>query len=119
MARYCIKSPEVNAIKRLFKKLDYFEINTPEIKGKLKIVGYRKYKWDCEVDVEFKGKARMRCGRNTPEFFDSSILKRPRVSKVKVNRIIRRYIQTTIDNKMKYVCDSVRLYSCIKKLTWK
>lgn len=118
MPRYCIKSSEVTAVKKLFKKLDYFEINTPNITGKVRIVGYRKYNYDCEIDIEFKGKAQFRCGTQSAMFYDSTVLKKPRVSKIKVNRILRKYLLHSLDIKLRYVGCEIRYLGCIKKLTW-
>lgn len=117
MARYCIKSKEVSALKKLLKNFGTINVDNSEISGKLVVKNFRKYSYGAEVDVIFEGKAYFRYNRK-PQFYSSSILKE-RVSKIKVRRILRKYLIKELKLRMTFFGLDLRCHSDIKNLTWK
>lgn len=117
MARYCIKSKEVSATKKLLKNFGTINVDNSQISGKLIVKNFRKYNYGAEVDVIFVGKAFFRYNKK-PQFYSSSILKQ-RVSKIKVRKILRKYLLKELQMRMSFFGLDLRLYSDIKNLTWK
>ena len=118
MSRYCIKSDYVKAAKKTLQKLGKVRIVTKDLDGYFTIVGLRKYNHSVEVDVEFTGTATFMINRKR-EVCESSMLKRPRVSKVRVNRILRKYLAKDVQIRVNYFDMDFRFYNDIKKITWK
>jgi hypothetical protein len=116
MSRYCIQTPEVKAHKKLLPKVGVIHIDNSEVVGKIMITNMRKYQFSGEVDVVFEGKAKFTVNRQK-DFYDSSLLKKG-VSKIKVNRIIRRYIHKEVKLRMMYFDIDVKYYHYIKKFKW-
>ena len=116
MARYCIQSPEIKANKKMLSKLGVIPINNSDVVGTITITNFRKYQFSGEVDVIFEGKARFNVNRKV-DFHDSSLLKRT-TSKIKINRIIRRYIHKEVKLRMMYFDIDVKYESYIKKFKW-
>lgn len=117
MARYCIKSKEVSALKKMLKNFGTINVDNSEISGTLTVKNFRKYNFGAEVDVIFDGKAYFRYNRK-PQFYSSSILKE-KVSKIKVRRILRKYLLKELQVRMTFFGLDLRCYSDIKNLTWK
>ena len=116
MARYCIQSPEIKANKKMLSKLGVISINNSDVVGTITITNFRKYQFSGEVDVVFEGKARFNVNRKV-DFYDSSLLKRT-TSKIKINRIIRRYIHKEVKLRMMYFDIDVKYEHYIKKFKW-
>lgn len=116
MARYCIQSPEVKANKKMLSKLGVIPINNSDIIGTITITNFRKYQFSGEVDVVFKGKAKFTVNKKV-DFYDSSLLKQTR-SKIKVNRVLRRYILKEVKLRMMYFDIEVKYEHYIKKFKW-
>ncbi len=116
MARYCIQSPEIKANKKMLSKLGVIPINNSDVVGTITITNFRKYQFSGEVDVIFEGKARFNVNRKV-DFHDSSLLKRT-TSKIKINRIIRRYIHKEVKLRMMYFDIDVKYEHYIKKFKW-
>lgn len=72
-----------------------------------------------EVDVLFKGKIKARKAHNPLEWYSSKILKDNGVSKIKINRFIRKLIVDKIKNRLVYFGLGLNGYYEIKKLNWK
>jgi hypothetical protein len=119
MARYCSNSEEVKKLRRFLSKFGQIEINNELIKGSIIILGYRKYSSFYEVDIEFKGEifARPPLGRGR-EWLNSEVLKKPRCSKVKVNRFIRKNLFKELSSRLRFFSITLYDYSDIKKLKW-
>ena len=116
MSRYCIQSPEVKAMKKVLSKLGIISIDNSDIKGTIKITNFRKDQFSGEVDVVFEGKAKFSVNRKV-DFHDSSLLDRTK-SKIKINRIIRRYIHREVRLRMMYFDVDIKYYHYIKKFKW-
>lgn len=116
MARYCIQTPEIKANKKMLSKLGIIPINNSDIVGTINITGFRKYQFSGEVDVVFEGKAKFNVNRKS-DFYDSSLLKQTR-SKIKVNRVLRRYILKEVKLRMMYFDIEVKYEHYIKKFKW-
>jgi hypothetical protein len=119
MARYIIQNEEVKGIKKALPKFGSIQIDTLKIKGGIRIIGYRKYSWGDQVDIEFIGKIHARANHRL-EWLDSSIMedKSVKVSKVKVNRFIKRICLTDIKHRLNYFGIRIDDYSQITKVKW-
>jgi len=118
MSKYCIKTDYVKAVKKTMRRLGPVTVSNSNIFGEFSIVGLRKYSYSIEVDIEFTGKVLFRMGHNR-QFFDSSILQRYNASKIKINRIIKKYLLKEVRMRVNYFDLDMRYYSDIKKITWK
>jgi len=92
-------------------------ITNQELIGNIIITSFRKYINYDEVDVVFEGKAKFTFNR-VKDFYDSGLFKK-NVSKIKVNRILRKYVINEVRIRMKYLDIDVRYYHYIKKFKWK
>jgi hypothetical protein len=120
--RYVIENKETKSTKIALKKFGTQEIKFASgLEGSFKIVGYRKYTWGDEVDVDFIGRLEARVYREKTKMYDSSIMKNKeaKVSKVKVNRLIRKRIFDEVKSHASYFNIDIKYFSNIKKLNWK
>ena len=118
---YVIKDNETKGVKKALPKYGSFSVKNEKISGKIEIIGYRKYSWGEEVDVRFTGKIYVRFNNShTFSWMDASIIsdKSKNVSKIKVNRFIKRYSFTDIKTRMNYFGVNVRGWDMIKKIKW-
>ena len=120
MSRYVLNSEDSKATKLAAKKFGSFEIDTPKLKGVIDIVNYRKYSVREEVDIVFKGKICAKVNYSS-EWFEMDDIKKmgKRISKIKLNRFIRKSCILDVTRRMKYFGADIRYYNDIKKLTWK
>lgn len=114
---YCIRTPHTKAIRKALLKYGTIKIDTYDIVGTLSFTTVRVYNLHWEVEIEFKGKAAFKVGLNKKEFYDSSLMKR-NVSKVRINRILKRYMQKEIDMRLRYFGGRLVSYYDIKKIKW-
>ena len=121
MRRYrCIKDEDTVILNNLFKKYNYsFDIyGRQNVEGSFKIVRYRKYPESTSFHIKFQGKILANI-HGKRDWYDSSILKNPSVSKVRVNRMLRQNIM----NDLFSTCDIFSLKyhkwtTKIHKLEW-
>lgn len=120
MARYIIQDEQTKGIKKALPKFGTLHIDSEKIKGGIRVVGYRKYSWGEQVDVEFIGKIYARVKWGKMEWFDSSIMtnKDVKVSKVRVNRLIRRCLLNDVKHRLNYFGVNINEISQITKLKW-
>lgn len=123
MSSYLIRSVTSEGQKKLVKKFSTeVPISNDYLRGTFTIRNYRKYSFREEVDVEFKGEINVMFQRKK-DWYDSSImniqLKNGKVSKIKVNRFIRKNLHKSLETHLKYFSVLIRNYSDILKLTWK
>lgn len=121
MARYVIQDESTKAIKKLLPKYSSFNIDDERIKGVVEIIGYRKYAWGEEIDIKFTGKVSARMNySDTPIWYDSSVMtdKGINVSKVKINRLIKKRCFDNVKQRMHYFDVRIHTYSVIKKIKW-
>jgi len=118
MARYCSNSENIKKFKKVISKLATIEINTDVIQGKITVIGYRKYNsWD-EIDIQFEGKILARATSFGREWHFSDVLKKKNISKIKVNRFIRKQIYKSLNFRLRVFSVELKHYSDIKKLKW-
>lgn len=118
MARYIIETNESKGIKKSLKKWGEMPICTEHLRGVIKIKNYRKYTWNEEVDVVFEGEifVRVHCEKRT--WYTTSIFKTHNISKVKLNRFLRRNCLFDVKTRMKYFGVEIGDYYNIKKIKW-
>jgi hypothetical protein len=119
MGRYVLNSETSKAVKSATKKFGKFDINTDKLKGTIQIVNYRKYSAYEEVDIVFSGKIYAKINYQN-EWLDLDTVKKlgKRISKVKLNRFMRKACILDVTCRMNYFGCDVRYYNHIKKLTW-
>jgi hypothetical protein len=89
------------------------------IRGSFKIIGYRKYEYIEEIDIEFNGDIFARRNDIDPKIWVSSnILDDTDVSIIKANRIIRRHSFPEIKDYLSYFGIELDSPSDIKKIKW-
>jgi hypothetical protein len=120
MGRYVIQNETTKGLKKLMPKYGSITVNTDKIKGSVKVVGYRKYTHSEEIDIEFTGKINARVSWGKLKWFDSSLLsdKGKRVSKVKINRFIKKTCLSEVKIYLNYFGVKLEDYSQIKKTKW-
>jgi hypothetical protein len=118
MARYVIKDEVSTGIKESLKKWGEIPIRTEYLDGVVKIKNYRKYTWAEEVDVVFQGKIFVRIMRESKRWHTSSILKTHNISKVKLNRFLRKCSLNDIQTRMNYFGVDLKQYYNISKIKW-
>lgn len=123
MPMYVINSPESKAKRKLIKKYgNKIPINTENIRGYFTITGFRKYRFYNNVDIIFHGEIYVYFDGKR-DWFDSSLLnlitKRGlQVSKIKVNRIIRKNLFKNVSDFVKFFDVELKHYTSITKLKW-
>ena len=119
MSRYVLNTPVTVSTKKAIKKFGEVPIKDDKLDGSFEIVGYRQYSKKEEIDVVFKGKIKARIG-STAQWLDSSVLitQSNAISKVKLNRFIRKAGFFNIKFKLNYFGVRILHYSHIKKITW-
>lgn len=120
MGRYVIQNEGTKGLKKLLPKYGSVSINGDKIKGTVKVIGYRKYSYTEEIDIEFTGKIHARVTWGKLEWFESSLLndKSKKVSKVKINRFIKKTCLREVKMYLNYFGIKLDDYSQIKKVNW-
>ncbi len=119
MGRYVITNEDSIAIKKSVKKWGELPIKTDYMDGIIKIENYRRYKLEQEVDVTFEGKIYVKVYREPRNWYSSSILETHNISKVKLNRFLRKNVLFEVQLRMNYFGADIRDYYNIKKIKWK
>ena len=118
MARYIIQDESIRGIKKMLTKYSLFKVNENRVNGVIEVIGYRKYTWGEEIDIQFTGKiAAKKEFSDELLWWDSSILTED-VSLIKINKLIRRACFTIISERMNYFNIKIIGYSSIKKVKW-
>ena len=119
MARYIIQDEGTKGVKTAFKKYGALRVENDKVIGAIRFIGYRKYSWGEQVDIEFIGQIKARTGLKL-EWMSSSVMddKSRKVSKVKVNRFIKRCCFTDIKRHLGYFGVKIDDYSKITKVKW-
>jgi hypothetical protein len=120
MGRYVIQNETTKGLKKLMPKYGSITVDTDKIKGSVKVIGYRKYSYTEEIDIEFTGKIRARVSWGKLEWFDSSLLSdnKKKVSKVKINRFIKKTCLLEVKTYLNYFGVKIEDYFQIKKTKW-
>ena len=118
---YVINNDETKAIKKIIKKFSGDKINptNQKLRGSFKITNFRKYPFSDEIDIEFKGEIFAKTslfGRQ--EWLSSEIYSQKGVSKIKINRLIKRHILSEIKAHAVYFGINIKFTQNLKKITW-
>jgi hypothetical protein len=117
----CISDDDSKVIKKSLKKFSKREIDSfnDRLRGSFTIVGFRKYQFINEVDIEFNGEI---CARqnssSVPTWFKSDIYNQKGVSKIKVNKLIKQAIFKEVKDQTAYFGINLRYIEEIKKINW-
>ena len=120
MGRYLIQDTTSKAIKKSLLKWGELSINNSDIRGTITIKNHRKYQFRDEIDIEFKGEIFVRLDVVTREWYGSDIMlnKSYSISKIKLNRYIRKKIFREIQIRMNYFGIDMKDYRHIVKIKW-
>jgi hypothetical protein len=121
MGRQCINDEDLKATKKALKKFSKKDITlfNKKLRGSFNIVGFRKYEFNDEVDIEFNGELFAVYYSSTgPTWFKSDIYNEKGVSKVKVNKLIKRLIFNEVKDHAAYFGIKLRYTGEIKKIKW-
>jgi len=120
MVRKVIKTKNTDTISKCIKKFNSVQISNNFIEGYFIIDRYRQYTYNPEVDVTFVGKLKCRLfsvlGWYTKEQLYNTT---KNVSKIRVNRMIRKQILKELSIHLRYFSIELNHYSLIKKINWK
>ena len=121
MATYVVKDTVSKAIKKSLIKWGEFPIDNGRLKGIVKIKNYRKYTFRSEVDIEFKGELFVKLTSEGSNWCGSDILTCSdySISKVKLNRYIRKMALKEVGIRMNYFGININDYRNIKNIKWK
>ena len=119
MARYIVENIETKGIKKSLKKWGEIPIRTDHLDGVIRIKNYRRYRWAEEVDVTFEGKIFVRISHESRHWHTTSVFESHNISKVKLNRFLRRNCLFDVKTRMKYFGVEIPDYHNIKKINWK
>ena len=117
----CIGDDDSKVIKKSLKKFSKREIASfnDRLRGSFTIVGFRKYQFINEVDIEFKGEICTRQNSSSvPTWFKSDIYNQEGVSKIKVNKLIKNSIFREVKDQAAYFGINLRYVEEIKKIKW-
>ena len=122
MPQYVISTPETKSIKKIITKFsDRVPVDNKNIRGYFTIKNIRKYQFRVEVDIAFKGEIQARIGRNI-DWYDNTILNQElkgyKISKIKLNRFMRKSIFQEVKNNLRYYSEELKNYSDIIKIQW-
>jgi len=104
--------------KRAVKKWSEIPVNNEYLKGTIRIVNYRKYNYHSEVEVTFEGQIYVSISGRKRDWQDTSILTNYNISKIKLNRFLRKQSFTDVKNRLNYFDITLRTYDEIKKIKW-
>ena len=121
MATYVIKDTVSKAIKKSLIKWGEFPINNGRLRGVVTIKNYRQYMFTSEVDIEFKGELFVKLTSEGSNWCGSDILTCSdyNISKVKLNRYIRKMALKEVGIRMNYFGININDYRNIKNIKWK
>lgn len=117
----CISDDDSKAIKKSLKKFSKREIASfnDRLRGSFSIVGFRKYQYVNEVDIEFNGEMRARRESfGETIWFKPDIYNQDGVSKIKVTKLIKRAIFDEVKNHAAYFGIKLKYTEDIKKIKW-
>lgn len=117
-----IKDDESKRINKLIKKFPSATIysNNERLRGSFTIKRFRKYGLMHEVDIEFNGEIFARTSiLDEFSWLKSDIISKKNVSKIKVNKLIKRHLLMDVRDYARYFGINVQWITNIKKITWK
>ena len=117
-----INDDESKTINKLIKKFPKENVcsNNSRLRGSFTITRFRKYGLTHEVDIEFHGEIFARtCSLDESSWLKSDILNQKNVSKIKVNKMIKRNLLQDVKDYARYFGINITWVENIKKITWK
>lgn len=123
MSRYLLKTEEAKGLNTLIQKhCQKIPISTEKVRGVFTIIRHRNYTHYSQVDVVFEGEIFCILNRKR-DWYCSKITQQEfigfKISKIKLNRLIRKGIYTSLRDYLKYFSVDLRHYSEITKISWK
>lgn len=121
---HMLRTTQAKSITKVVKKFgNKISISNTYLRGTFTIKNYRKYSHLDEVDIIFEGEIHVNYNRKK-DWYNSSIMTTTfpnagRVSKIKVNRFIRRNMFFDVKTYLKYFDIELPYYDLIKKIIWK
>lgn len=121
---HMLRTTQAKSITKVVKKFgNKISISNNYLRGTFTIKNYRKYSHLEEVDIIFEGEIYVSYSRKK-DWYNSSIMTNAipnagRVSKIKVNRFIRRNMFFDVKTYLKYFDIELPYYDLIKKIIWK
>jgi len=118
-----LKTPSAKATSKIVKKYgNKVSISNSYLKGDFTIKNFRTYDYACEVDISFKGEILVSYA-GKKQWYSSSIMGESssngrRVSKIKVNRFLKRNMFFEVKTYLKYFDVDLVYYDLIKKINW-
>ena len=115
----CFRTPYHKEMKSLTcGYLKGFKVENNFVKGTVKLQNIRFYFGSyVEVEVLFEGKLKARYFKVT-DWFGTELLDFERISKIKINRKIKKSIYDDLRRKLKFFDINLTDYSQIKKIKW-
>jgi len=117
---YTIRDSSTVSTKKMIKRFSEREIASNDfIKGSFVIKNWRKYTFRDEVDIEFSGEIYAKISMEST-WLNSKILtnKKYSISKIKVNRFIRKKIFLDVKIYLAYFGINLKSYHDIIKIKW-
>lgn len=116
---YCIITPEKKQLKSYIKKyVKDIRVSSHLLQGSFSINNIRFYKYNIEVDIIFQGKMLGKMGIKPKEWLSSQILNHQRVSKIRINRCIKKRLYDSINTRLSIFGETLQGYYYIKKIKW-
>lgn len=119
--RQVINDDNTKAIKKTIKKFSGNDISITNgiLRGSFKITNFRKYLMHHEVDVEFKGELFAKTSvLDGKKWLSSEIYGQKNISKIKVNKLIKKHLLSEVKIHAAYFGISIRYLENLKKVTW-
>ena len=116
-----IRDESTKAIKKALKKFSGNDISLSNgtLRGSFKIKNFRKYPMHHEVDIEFKGELFAKTSvLEGKRWYSSEIYGQKNISKIKVNKLIKRHILSEIKAHAVYFGINIKFTQNLKKITW-
>ena len=117
---YTLKDESTIATKKMVKKFSERKFtDSSYIRGKFIIKNWRKYQYRDEVDIEFIGEIYAKLVIQS-DWLKSDILtnKKHSVSKIKINRFIRKKLFFEVKTYLAYFSIDLKSYNNIVKIKW-
>lgn len=118
MTRYVVQDTEWSAIKKALKKWGEISVYNKGLNGVISIKNFRKYHNRNEVDVVFTGKIFAKTGQ-TNEWHGTEVFRLNTISKIKLNRFLRKSCLLEVRIRMNYFGIRIKNYTDIVKIDWK
>lgn len=117
---YAINNEITKGTRKILKKYSKdIPVDNQNAKGSVSIVRYRKYTYREEVEIEFDGTLKLCVGGKRDWYTSDTVRKIPNVSKIKLNRIIKKCVLDSVNRRCKYFEVDIKHYSYITKVLWK